>query len=243
MSQAVPQDPTRAESALLDPALWAELGAPARRALLADALLRRLADAPGVRGTRIEVGPVERPYDYTAVAETDVGDLRTPLWSHARATIFVDPSIHEANRRQLAPGPELERAAERLRSRLSVPFALETRGLTVTMSPEPGVERTWSAERARFRNRTAVGREDVIADAAADLDLRDLLAHFYTGPSLRLVGPDGAAFLLPAASEEEGRLVSLCPACGTWAEGGESSWCARCDGPLEVVRAVRPTRR
>lgn len=231
------------ETALHDPNAWAALDDRARRDLLAGALLRRLEGAPGVAGTRIEVGPVERPYDYTAVAETDVGDLRTPLWSHARATIFVDPSIHEANRRQLAPAIELDRAAERLRTRLAVPFALETRGLTVTMAPEAGVERTWTAERARFRNRTAVGREDVIANAAADVDLRDLLAHFYTGPSLRMVGADGAAFLLPAASEDEGRLVSLCPRCHTWSEGGESPSCPGCGGAVEVVRAVRPFRR
>lgn len=231
------------DSALHDPNLWAALDDRARRDLLASELLRRLEGARGVAGTRIEVGPVERPYDYTAVAETDVGDLRTPLWSHARATIYVDPSIHEANRRQLAPGPELDRAAERLRGRLAVPFSLETRGLTVTMTPEAGVERRWTAERARFRDRTAVSREDVIANAAADTDLRDLLAHFYTGPSLRMVAGDGTAFLLPAATEDEGRLVSLCPGCGAWAEGGESPACARCGGPVEVVRAVRPSRR
>jgi hypothetical protein len=226
---------------LLDPSLWAALSDRERRDLLARSLLEALEGAPGVGGTRIEVGPVDRPYDYTAVAETDVGDLKTPLWSHARATIFVDPSIHEANRRQLAPGPEVERAAGRLRARLGVPFALESRGLTVTMSPEAGVERTWTAERARFRNRTAVTREDVVANAA-DVDVRDLLAHFYTGPSLRLVGEDGTAFLLPAASDEEGRLVSLCIACNHWAEGPHAD-CPRCGGAVETVRAVRPSRR
>jgi hypothetical protein len=227
--------------ALLDPDLWSALTGRERRDLLARELLAALEGAPGVQGTRIEIGSVERPYDYTAVAETDVGDLRTPLWSHARATIFVDPSIHSANRKQLAPGPELERAAQRLRGRLKVPFALETRGLTLTLSPEEGVERTWTAEQSRFRKRTAVTREDVIAKAA-DVDLRDLLAHFYSGPSLRLVGEDGTAFLLPAASEEEGRIVSLCPACHRWADGPEDT-CRECGGPVDVMRAVRPVRR
>lgn len=226
---------------LLEPALWAALSDRDRRDLLARTLLERLRDAPGVRDTRIEVGPTDRPYDYTAVVETDVGALKTPLWSHARASIFIDPSIHEANRRQLAPGPELERAAERLRSRLAVSFALESRGLTVTMAPEDGVQRTWTAERARFRNRTAVTREDVVTNAA-EVDVRDLLAHFYSGPSLRMVAEDGTAFLLPAASEEEGRLVSLCVPGGHWSEGSHDA-CPVCGGATENVLAVRPARR
>ena len=226
---------------LLEPALWAALSDRERRDLLARTLLERLRDAPGVRDARIEVGPMDRPYDYTAVVETDVGDLKTPLWSHARASIFIDPSIHEANRRQLAPGPELERAAERLRGRLAVPFALESRGLTVTLTPETGVQRTWTAERARFRNRTAVTREDVVANAA-EVDVRDLLAHFYTGPSLRMVAGDGTAFLLPAASEEEGRLVTLCVPGRHWADGSHAA-CPECGGATEVVMAARPARR
>ena len=229
------------DQALHEPDLWAKLTDRERRELLAGALLAALKDAPGVSGTRIEVGPMERPYDYTGVAETDVGDLRTPLWSHARAVIYVDPSIHPANRKQLAPGPEVAKAAERLRSRLAVPFALESRGLTVTMVPEPGVQRTWVAERARFRDRTAVSREDVVAKAG-DVDVRDLLAHFYTGPSLRMVAEDGTAFLLPASSEEEGRLVTLCQACAHWSEGPATA-CPACGGAVDVVRAVRPTRR
>jgi hypothetical protein len=227
---------------LLDPELWCPLSDRERRELLARALLAALEGAPGVRGTRIEVGPVDRPYDYTAVAETDVGDLKTPLWSHARATIFCDPSIHAANRGQLAPGPEIERAVGRLRRRLAVPFALEARGLTLTLEPEPGVQRTWTAERSRFRNRTAVTREDVVTAKAAEGDVRDLLAHFYTGPSLRAVGDDGTALLLPAAGEEEGRLVTLCVACRRWEEGARAA-CAECGGPVEVVMAARPARR
>ncbi|HEX2076379.1 MAG TPA: hypothetical protein VHG08_01685 [Longimicrobium sp.] len=226
---------------LLDPDLWCPLTDRARRDLLARALLDALQGAPGVRDTRIEAGTVERPYDYTAVVETDVGDLKTPLWSHARAQIFCDPSIHSANRKQLAPGLDLRRAAERLRSRLDARFSLESRGLTLTLSPEPGVQRTWTAERARFRDRTAVTREDVI-EKAADVDLRDLLAHFYTGPSLRAAAADGTAFLLPAASEEEGRLVTLCPACQRWAEGAHAA-CPECGGPAEAVLAARPARR
>jgi hypothetical protein len=226
---------------LLDPDLWCPLTPAARRELLAGALFDALQDAPGAQGARIEIGPVDRPFDYTAVVETDVGDLKTPLWSHARSTIFCDPSIHPANRRQLAPGPEVERAADRLRRRLSVTYTLESRGLTLKMEPEPQVERTWTAERARFRNRTAVTREDVIANAA-EVDVRDLLAHFYTGPSLRAVGEDGTAFLLPAATEEEGRLVTLCAACGRW-EPGSHDRCPACAGPADTVVASRPARR
>lgn len=226
---------------LSDPDLWAPLSDRERRDLLAAALLEALEGAPGVAGTRIEVGPVERPYDLTAVVETDVGDLRTPLWSHARASVFVDPSIHPANRKQLAPGKSLAEAAERLRARLAVPFRLESRGLTATMAPEPGVERSWTAERARFRNRTAVTREDVVSNAA-EVDVRDLLAHFYTGPALRMVGEDGTAFLLPAAPEAEGPLVSLCHGCGRWAEGAVAA-CPGCGGAVETILAVRPPRR
>ncbi len=230
------------DPALHEPDLWATLSDADRRGLLARALGEALADAPGVRDTRIEVGPVERPYDYTAVAETDVGDLRTPLWSHARAVVFVDPSIHPANRAQLAPAREVGRAAAVLRSRLAVPFTLESRGLTLTLTPEEGVQRTWTAERARFRDRTAVTREDVVSRAAADVDVRDLLAHFYSGPSLRVVDPDGAAFLLPAQSEDEGPLVTLCRVCRHWAEGPHAV-CPECGGAADVVRAARPARR
>jgi hypothetical protein len=226
---------------LLDPELWCSLSDRERRERLAGALLEALSGAPGVVGTRMEVGPVDRPYDYTAVVETDVGDLKTPLWSHARAGVFCDASIHEANRRQIAPGLEVERAAERLRRRLEVRFTLETRGLTLAMEREPGVERTWTAERSRFRNRTAVVREDVIANAA-DVDVRDLLAHFYTGPALRAVGTDGAAFLLPAASDEEGRLVTLCPRCHRWDEGSRAT-CESCGAAVDTVLAVRPPKR
>ncbi len=236
---SAPTAPRRPE--LLDPGPWAALSDRERRALLADALLAELEGAPGVQGARIEVGPADRPYDLTAVVETDAGDLRTPLWSHARASIFVDPSIHPANRMQLAPGDAVRQAAERLRARLAVPFTLESRGLTLTLRPEPGVERHWTAERSRFRNRTAVTREDVVADAG-DVDLRDLLAHFYTGPALRLVAEDGSAFLLPAAPEAEGPLVSLCPACRHWAEGAVAA-CPDCGGAVETVVAVRPPRR
>lgn len=228
--------------ALHDPDLWCALSDRDRREALARAVHDALQDAPGVTGARIEVGPVDRPYDYTAVVETDVGDLRTPLWSHARATIFCDPSVHVANRRQLAPALEVERAAGRLRRRLAVPFTLETRGLTLKMEGEPGVERTWTAERSRFRNRTAVTREDVVTAKAEDGDVRDLLAHFYTGPSLRAVAADGSAFLLPAQTEAEGRLVSLCERCGRWREGAAAA-CDECGGPVEVVIAARPPKR
>ena len=226
---------------LLDPDLWCPLTDRERRELLARGLLDALNGAPGVKGTRIEVGPVLRPYDYTAVAETDVGDLKTPLWSHARAEIFCDASIHAANRRQIAPGLEVEKAAERLRRRLEVRYELETRGLTLKMEIESGVERTWTAERSRFRNRTAVTREDVVSKAG-DVDVRDLLAHFYTGPSLRAAADDGTAFLLPGATEEEGRLVTLCPRCERWSEGSHAA-CPHCAAPADTVLAARPARR
>ena len=227
--------------ALHDPDLWCPLPMAERRELLARALLATLQDLACVRGTRIELGSVERPSDYTAVVETDVGDLKTPLWSDARARLFCDPSVHVANRRQLAPGPEVAHAAARLRRRLSVHYQLETRGLTLTLESEPGVQRTWTAERARFRDRTAVTREDVVANAG-EVDVRDLLAHFYSGPSLRVESAAGEPFLLPAASEEEGRLVSLCPACRQWHEGPEAE-CPACGRPTEVVLASRPARR
>ena len=226
---------------LLDPDLWCPLTPAERRGLLAAALFDALQDAPGVQGARIEVGPVDRPFDYTAVVEPDVVELKTALWSHARSTIFCDPSIHPAKRRQLAPGPEIGRAAERLRRRLMVTYTLEPRGMRLKMEPEPRVERSWTAERARFRNGTGGTREDVVPNAA-DEDVRDLLAHFYTGPSLRAVGDDGAAFLLPAATEAEGRLVTLCPACGRWEEGSHDR-CTTCGGAVDTVVASRPARR
>ena len=227
---------------LFDPDLWAPLSLPERRELLARALFDALSGEPGVRETSIGVGPVERPYDLTAIVATDVGALRTPLWSHARAVVYVDPSVHPANRAQLAPGYAVAEAADRLRCRLNVPYALESRGLTITQQIEDGVERVWTAERALFRNRTAVTREDRVANAG-DVDVRDLLAHFYSGPSLRLVGEDGSAFLLPGASEaEDARLVSLCAACEHWAEGAHAE-CPRCGGTVEVVAAARPARQ
>jgi hypothetical protein len=232
----------RGDDTLLEPDLWCAHDLPAHRRLLAEALLAELSGAPGVTGVTIGVGPVDRPYDLTAAVETDVGVLRTPLWSDARAEIFCDASVHPANRRQLAPRAAVSAAADRLRRRLAVPFTLESRGLTVTLRPEDGVERVWSAERSMFRGRTAVTREDRVA-RAADVDLRDLLAHFYSGPSLRLVDGDGTAFLLPGATEDDdGRLVSLCGRCGHWAEGSVER-CGECDGPVEVVSAARPARR
>ncbi|HEY7767768.1 hypothetical protein, partial [Longimicrobium sp.] len=59
---------------LFDPDLWCPLTDRERRDRLAAALLAELGDAPGVLDTRIEVGTVDRPYDYTGVVETDVGD-------------------------------------------------------------------------------------------------------------------------------------------------------------------------
>lgn len=227
---------------LNEPDAWCALDYAGRREAIAEALREALDGAPGVREIQIEAGTPGREYDYTAMVETDVGRLRTPLWSHARATVFCDASIHSANRRQLAPAAAVAEAAERLRRRLAVPFALESRGLTVTIAPEEGVERVWLAERSIFRNRTAVIREDRIANAAADVDLRDLLAHFYTGPSLRLVGEGADPFLLPASTDAEGPRISLCPGCGRWFDGVHER-CPECHSATDVVIAVRPPRR
>lgn len=230
-----------AEIDLFDPEAWCGLTFLEHRAVLAQALLQELAEADGVSGVQVEAGTLGREYDLTAAVLTDVGTLRTPLWSHARANIFCDPSIHPANRRQLAPGHAVRESADRLRRRLRVSFSLESRGLTVTLAPEEGVERVWTAERSRFRNRTAVSREDRVQNPPEDLDMRDLLAHFYVGPSLRVAG-EGEPFLLPGASEVEGPLVTLCRACYRWSDGAHEA-CPECRGPAEVVIAARPPRR
>lgn len=225
---------------LNDPEQWCTLSFAEHRTVLAQAILAELRDEPGVAEVQIEAGTSGKPYDLTVMLQTDVGRLRTPLWSHARATVFCDPSIHPSNRRQLAPSLAVAEAVDRLRRRLAVPYSLESRGLTVTLQPEDGVERTWIAERSRFRNRTGVTREDRVDNAAPDLDLRDLLAHFYTGPSLRLVNEDGEAFLLPGAPEVEGRKVSLCVACQRWEEGVHDP-CSHCGAATDVVIAARPS--
>src|SRR5690606_26486419 len=141
---------------LFDPEAWCGLSFLDQRSHLADALLREIGEMDGVTGVQIEAGAVGREYDLTAAVQTDAGTMRTPLWSHARAMIYCDPSIHPANRAQLAPGRAVREAADRLRRRLEVRFALESRGLPLTLSPEEGVERVWTAERSRFRNRTSV---------------------------------------------------------------------------------------
>ncbi|MBW3629037.1 MAG: hypothetical protein KY464_07035 [Gemmatimonadetes bacterium] len=230
-----------AEPGVFDSEGWCALTFAEHRALLAEALRAELDDYEAVTDVVIEAGTLGREYDLTAMIETDVGRLRTPLWAHARAAVFCDPSVHPANRRQLAPDHAVREAADRLRRRLSVAFALESRGLTLTMAPEDGVERVWTAERSLFRNRTAVTREDRVL-IAGEVDVRDLLAHFYVGPSLRVAAEDGTAFLLPEASEVEGPLVSLCHGCGRWSEGAHSQ-CPHCAAVTEVVIAARPPRR
>ena len=230
------------EPARIDPDEWCLLDLPARRALLAERLRDALGDISAIAAIVVEIGPRGREFDLTAVVETDAGRLRTPLWANARAQIFCDPSVHVANRAQLGPDIAVREAADRLRRRLEVPYRLESRGLTITLEPEPGVQRTWSAEHSTFRKRTAVVREDRVTNPG-ELDVRDLLAHFYTGPSLRLVGDDGEAMLLPGAAEAEGPLVALCHACSHWSEGGEGK-CAECGSDrVEVVVAARAPRR
>jgi hypothetical protein len=217
---------------------------PERRAHLASFLRSELSAGLGdvVVDVSIEVGPVGREFDLTAVVETDVGRLRTPLWSHARAVIYCDPSIHPANREQLSPRAAAREAADRLRRRLAVSFRLEGRGLTITLSPEAGVERTWTAEHSLFRKRTAVVREDRV-ERAGEVDVRDLLSHFYTGPSLRLVDESGGAFLLPGASEVEGPTITLCLSCGRWSEAAVETCPACGSAGVDVVVAARPARR
>lgn len=226
---------------MLESDTWCALSFAEQRAALARAVAAELDGLRFVSEVAVEAGALGREYDFTVAVQTDVGILRTPLWSHARATIFCDSSVHPANRGQLSPTDAVREAAARLRLRLEASYALESRGLTVRMAPEPGVERIWTAERSRFRNRTAVTREDVVANAADDTDIRDLLAHFYSGPSLRVTGSEGEPFLLREATEAEGPLVSLCPGCGRWSEGSVPD-CPHCGGPADIVVAARPTR-
>lgn len=232
-----------AEQDPFDPDAWCSLDLQARRGRLSDALRSAIAGTDGVRDVSIEIGPVGREYDLTAVVDTDVGRLRSPLWTHARASIFCDPSIHPANRRQLGPDVAVAEAADRLKRRLTVPYRLESRGLTFVVPIEDGVERTWTAEHSLFRKRTAVVREDRV-DRAGELDVRDLLAHFYTGPSLRLVPEgEGEPFLLGPAPDAEGELTTLCRACRRWSEGSHAT-CPECgaDAVDTVLAAPRPTR-
>jgi hypothetical protein len=229
-------------TALFDPDEWCTRSLPEQRELLAASLLQELDDGSGTLAATIEVGPVERPYDLTAALETDVGVLRTALWSNARATIFCDPSVHLENRRRFAPGHGLRAAAESLRRRLAVPVKLESRGLTLSLQLAEGVERTWSAEKSLFRGKTAVVREDRISDPG-DADLRELLARHYTGPSLRLVLDDGSALLLPGGADEpDGTLISMCVRCNRWEEGVREL-CTACGSPVDVAQASRPARR
>lgn len=227
---------------LSDPGVWCGLSFVEQREALADAISHALGPPDFVQRVEVEAGALGREYDLVAAVHTDVGVLRSPLWSHARASIFCDSSVHEANRRQLAPALAVEETADRLRRRLQASYALESRGLTVTISPEEGVERVWTAERSRFRNRTAVTREDVVRKAADDIDVRDLLSHFYTGPSVRVSGGEGEPFLLREGAEAEGPIVSLCESCGRWALGSVPE-CPQCGAATEVVIAARPPRR
>jgi hypothetical protein len=227
---------------LFDPDVWCTRTFPEHRELLANALLLELAAPAGVVGANIQVGPVHAPYDLTAAVETDVGVLRTALWSHARAEIFCDPSVHRENRSRFAPGHALKAAAQVLLRRIAVPVKLESRGLTLALQLEDTLERVWSAEKSLFRGKTAVIREDRISDPG-EADLRELLAHHYTGPSLRLTLEDGSALFLPGAGDDsEGPLVSLCVRCNRWEEGVLER-CAACESPVEVVHASRPARR
>jgi hypothetical protein len=221
---------------------WCALNVAELRALLGDAARSDLSSIPGVEEVEIEAGSVGREYDLTLAVRTDTGVLRAPLWSHARAMVFHDRSVHPANRSNFAPHAALDEAIARIRERLEVPFALESRGLVITISPEPGVERTWTADQSRFRKRTAVTREDRVIDPPAEMDVRDLLAHFYDGPSLRLVADDGAPFLLPGSDGAEGPLISLCQSCRHWSDGSLPE-CPECGSAVDTIIAARPPRR
>lgn len=238
----MPETDTMTRMDTITPDVWCEMSFHDQRETLARAVADRLEDLGFVAEIEVEAGTIGREYDLSVAVRTDVGVLRTPLWSHARAEIYCDPSVHPANREQLSPALAVAEAAGRLRRRLDVPFSLESRGLTVKLEPEAGVERVWTAERALFRNRTAVTREDQVRNAADDIDVRDLLAHFYSGPSLRVVGEDGQAFLLREATEAEGPLVSLCSGCGRWSRGSAPE-CGECGAATDVVVAARPGRR
>ena len=77
---------------------------------------------------------------------------------------------------------------------------------------------------------------------SSDVDLRELLADSYVGPSMRLVGDDGTTFLLPEATEVEGPLISLCHACNSWFQDAHTA-CPKCQAVTDVVVAARPPRR
>lgn len=221
---------------------WCSLNFHEQRERLAAAVREGLGQGDVVQEVVIESGPSDRRYDLVAMVQTAAGRLRAPLWSHGQATIFCDPSIHPANRAQVGPATAVDATIRALNARLAVAYHLESRGLTFSQHLEEGVERTWTAEHSRFRKRTAVSREDVVTNAA-DVDVRDLLAHFYEGPSLRLVGEDGEAFLLPAAAAVEGPLVTLCSACRKWSDGS-SAKCPECGSDaVDQVVAARPPRR
>lgn len=227
---------------LTDPDRWAAADMPARRRALESALAAALGDRPEVVELRVEWGPPGRPYDLVAAVVTDVGVLRAPFWSQARAELFADASVHPANRQAFAPAPALERAVAALRRRLAVPARLESRGLVLRWEIAPGVERVWAAERSRWRGHAVVVREERIADPG-DADLPALLRDRYTGPALRVVPEGGSPFFLPEqADPDAGPLVSLCPACHRWAEGAQER-CPHCGGPVDVRVAIRPTRR
>jgi hypothetical protein len=243
MTETDAQDPALPDELL--PAHWCALTFGQRRDIVLGILTAGLESAGFasiITGVRIEPGPIGREYDLTAVVETEVGRLRTPLWSHARAGLYCDESLHLSNRLRFNPATAVQEAVARLRTRLAVPFRLESRGLTFSIPGENGAERNWTAEHSLFRKRTAVVREDRVEDAS-DVDVRDLLARFYTGPSLRLVDESGAAFFLRGADEVEGPTITLCHSCGHWSEGSGNACSACGSASVDTVIAARvPTR-
>jgi hypothetical protein len=221
---------------------WCGMSMAERREWFVTTLEAAFSEDDAVTGARVEVGPVERPYDLTAVLETDAGDLRAPLWSHARASIYCDGSVHPDARGRLAPEGAVEEAAAALRQWLAVPYELGQRGLTVTIDRGEGLARTWTVEKSLFRGAATITREDRMESPPEEADLRDLLEAFYAGPSLRLVGKEGPLHLPAGADGTAAPLVSLCPRCERWAEGDRAA-CPHCGGPVEVTVRLRPARR
>jgi hypothetical protein len=221
---------------------WCGMSLGERREWFVTALAAAFSEDDAVTGARVEVGPVERPYDLTAVLETDAGDLRAPLWSHARASIYCDGSVHPDARRRLAPEVAVQEAAATLGRWLAVPYELGQRGLSVTIDAGEGLARTWTVEKSLFRGAATITREDRMENPPEEADLRDLLEAFYTGPALRLVGKEGTLHLPAGNDGASAPLISLCPRCERWAEG-DLAECPHCSGPVEVSVRLRPTRR
>ena len=173
--------------------LWDAVGIPFRLALFRQEWLphfgwttleeeRIAAVRPWIRGRLLDVGAglntLARRYpdgvgvdvhDWGGGAQVIENAAQLPFPDASFDTVtFLACLNHIPNRHDAVADPLRlpNHQPERLGRRLAVPFSLESRGLTVTVTPEDGVERVWVAERSRFRNRTAVIREDRVENAA-----------------------------------------------------------------------------